>query len=197
MSATTDHSQITNHKPQMTNPIDIISEFYKPGSKAYGILVRHSEHVAQKALDAASKVSHLNPDLKFIEEAAMLHDIGIFMTDAPSLSCMGQHPYVCHGFLGRVILEKKGLPKHALVCERHVGVGVTVEDIKTRHLPLPIHDMIPISTEEQIVCYADKFFSKNRDSVVNEKSVEDIMRELSSYGHDKVTKFQSWAELFG
>ncbi|QTA87608.1 HD domain-containing protein [Desulfonema magnum] len=181
----------------MTNPIDIISEFYKPGSKAYEILVQHSEHVAQKALDAAAKVSHLNPDLKFIEEAAMLHDIGIFMTNAPGLGCTGQHPYICHGFLGRVILEKKGLPKHALVCERHVGVGITVKDIKARHLPLPVYDMVPISTEEQIVCYADKFFSKNRDSVASEKSVDDIKRELEPFGQDKITKFQSWRELFG
>ncbi|MDM8523621.1 HD domain-containing protein [Desulfococcaceae bacterium HSG8] len=178
----------------MLNPIDIIKEFYKQNSKAYRILVRHGELVARKALDVARGVSHLNPDLILIEEAAMLHDIGMFMTDTPSLGCFGEHMYVCHGYLGRVLLERKGLSEHAMVCERHVGVGITVEDIRKQHLPLPLYDMVPVSIEEQIVCYADKFFSKNSEK---EKSVEKITNRLALYGHDKVMKFQSWADMFG
>ena len=49
--------------------------------KTFEILLRHGEHVAQKAIDAAGKVPHLNPDINFIEEAAILHDIGIFKTN--------------------------------------------------------------------------------------------------------------------
>ncbi len=178
------------------NPLDIISEFYNPGSRTYEILMQHGELVAKKALDAAGRVAHLNPDLNFIEEAAMLHDIGIFLTNTPELWCTGEHPYVCHGFLGRKILEKNGLPEHALVCERHVGVGITAEDIKNYDLPLPKRDMLPISIEEQIICYADKFFSKAGNLVVKKKSVEDIKQSLKPYGHDKVMKFQSWVDLF-
>ena len=67
------------------DPIDILAEYYKPGSQAFDILVVHGEQVARKALAAAERVSHLKPDLEFIENAAMLHDIGIMETDTPQL----------------------------------------------------------------------------------------------------------------
>jgi len=179
------------------NPFDIIAEYYEPGSKAYDILVRHGEDVARKAVAVAGKVAHLNPDLEFIQEAAMLHDIAIFMTNTPELGCTGKYPYVCHGYLGRKLLENNELPKHALVCERHVGVGITAEDIKRHKLPLPERDMIPVSIEEQIICFADKFFSKNGLHAATEKPVPDVLRAIKQYGHDKLTTFLSWIQLFG
>jgi uncharacterized protein len=178
------------------NPIDIISEFYDSGSRAYKVLIQHGKQVANKAIEAAGKVPHLAPDLNFIREAAMLHDIGIFLTDTPELDCTGSYPYVCHGYLGRTILENKGLPAHALVCERHVGVGITAEDIKRHNLPLPERDMVPISIEEQVICFADKFFSKNGNMVANEKPVENILSNLERYGPDKAAYFQTWVQLF-
>lgn len=179
------------------NPVDIISEYYQPGSRVYDIVVRHGEDVARKAAVVAEKVLHLNPDLKFIREAAMLHDVAIFLTDSPKLDCRGPHPYVCHGYLGRELLESRNLPKHALVCERHVGIGITAEDVRKRRLPLPERDMIPLSIEEQIICYADKFFSKNGLRMETEKSPEEVLRSIEPYGRDKVAAFQSWLKLFG
>lgn len=178
------------------NPIDIIDKYYDRSAMAYEILICHGKHVAKKALDAAKNVSHLNPDLDFIRDAAMLHDIGIFLTNTPKLGCTGRHPYICHGYLGRNILEKKGMTKLALVCERHVGVGITPEDIRQYNLPLPERNMEPVSIEEQIICYADKFFSKNSNPGSKEKSAEDIKLVLEQYGHDKVAKFQSWIDMF-
>ena len=127
------------------NPLEIIAEFYEPGSEPFQILVKHGQQVANKAIDVAKRVPHLKPNLKFINEAAMLHDVGIFETNTPELGCSGKHPYVCHGYLGRKILAKKGLPQHALVCERHVGIGITAEEIKLNNLPLPQRDMVPIA----------------------------------------------------
>ena len=179
------------------NPLEIITKFYEPGSESFQILVKHGQQVANKAIDVAKRVPHLKPNLNFINEAAMLHDVGIFETNTPGLGCSGQHPYVCHGYLGRKILEKKGLSQHALVCERHVGIGITAEEIKLNNLPLPQRDMIPISIEEQIICFADKFFSKNGEMDRCEKSVEDILNMLRRYGPDKVIRFQKWMRLFG
>jgi uncharacterized protein len=56
--------------------------------------------------------------------------------------------------------------------------------------------MIPISIEEQIICYADKFFSKNGNVRVGEKSIPEIINNLSRYGPDKVERFESWAQMF-
>ena len=178
------------------NPVEIINDYYKPGSKAHDILVRHGEAVARKSVAVAWRVRHLNPDVEFIREAAMLHDIGIFLTRAPHLGCFGEYPYVCHGYLGRELLENQDLPKHALVCERHVGIGITTEEIRRRNLPLPQRDMIPVSIEEQIICYSDKFFSKKGLKTEKEESEKEVLRSLSPYGRDRVIAFKKWLQLF-
>lgn len=175
------------------NPIDILGEFYDPGSPTYRLLLHHGNQVAQKALEAARQVQHLKPDCDFIAEAAMLHDIGIFLTDAPSLGCHGTAPYVCHGYLGRELLEEKGLAKHGLVCERHVGAGITLEDIRRQKLPLPLREMVPVTLEEQIICFADTFFSKSKSA---EKSVDQIRKTLVKFGPEKVRRFNEWFHLF-
>ena len=179
------------------DPIKIIQKFYKVDSKSYKYLTEHGRAVAKKALEVAKKVPHLDPDLKFIEEAAMLHDIGIFLVDAPLIGCFGDKPYICHGYLGRKILEKEGFPKHALVCEKHVGVGLSIQDIERQNLPLPKRDMMPVSIEEEIICFADKFFSKSAEDLSKEKSVDEVRKEQLRFGEDKVKKIDEWLEKFG
>jgi uncharacterized protein len=178
-------------------PIDILARYYEPSSKAFRILKEHGELVAERALKAARQVGHLEPDLAFVETAAMLHDIGIFLTRSPGLDCHGSAPYVCHGILGRNILDALGMPRHGLVCERHVGAGISAEDVRRFNLPLPQRDMRPVTVEERIICYADKFFSKNGDGAPREKSVAEILASLRPYGADQVERFMGWVELFG
>lgn len=178
------------------NPLAILRKYYPPGSKSFDMLIRHSRLVAQKALETAGRVAHLNPDTKFIEEAAMLHDIGIFKTHAPDIGCNGAEPYIRHGVLGREILEKEGFPKHALVCERHIGVGITADEIKKAGLPLPERDMMPISLEEKIICFADKFFSKNPATLEMEKPLEKIIQLLKHHGESQVERFQALLKQF-
>lgn len=179
------------------DPEIILSEFYAPGSKTHDILVIHSKQVAEKALDIAINVKRLQPDMDFIRQAAMLHDIGIFMTDSPSLGCHGTHPYVAHGYLGRTLLEEKNLPRHALVCERHVGAGITEGDIKAYNLPLPVRDMLPLSLEEKIICVADKFFSKDEASRHEERSLDRVITVVKRYGDLNLERFMEWLDLFG
>lgn len=172
--------------------LKIIKKYYNPGSKEYRLLIAHSKKVTEKAIKIAEKVKYLNPDIVFIKEAAMLHDIGVFLTKEFG----GEKPYVCHGYLGREILEKESLSRHALVCERHVGVGITKEDIEKQNLPLPKKDMVPVSIEEKIICFSDKFFSKIEDETSKESSSEEIKKELSKFGEDKVKKFEELLKLF-
>lgn len=178
-------------------PLDIITRYYDPATKAFRILREHGELVAEKSLKAAGRVGHLKPGLAFIREAAMLHDIAIYLTDSPGIDCHGAEPYVRHGVLGRDILEALGMHRHGMVCERHVGVGISAEDIGRFNLPLPVRDMRPVTIEEQIICYADKFFSKNGGGASREKSIAEIVASLRPYGADKVERFMGWVELFG
>ena len=180
------------------DPKEILAEYYDRRSKTFEILVTHGEQVARKAIEAAEQVSYLKPDLDFIEKAAMLHDIGILETNSPGLGCRGKHSYICHGILGRQLLEKVGVSEYGLICERHVGVGISADDVRQFNLPLPPRDMLPISIEEQLICYADKFFSKNGSNgrKAEEKSVEQITRSLTRYGADKARRFQNWVKMF-
>ena len=176
------------------NPLDIIKKYYREGSDAYRILTIHSRSVADKALAIARMHPELNLDLPFIEEAAMLHDIGIFKCNAPEIDCHGDAPYICHGYLGAELLRAEGFPRHALVCERHTGTGLSLQMIEEQHLPVPHRDMRPVSWEEQIICFADKFYSKTH--LDREKQPEKIRKSLSKYGAATLSQFDEWYKLF-
>ncbi len=176
----------------------IIRKYFRPGTRGYRIYMEHARLVRDRALEVAERLKKrgLNPDMKFIEEAAMLHEIGTCMVHAPQIGCHGNRPYICHGYLGREILEKEGLPRHGLAAERHVGVGLAREEIAKRGLPLPRRDMVPQTLEEKIVAFADEFFSKTPTGWrVN--SIEDIKKKISGFGKEKVRIFEEWLEFFG
>jgi len=177
------------------NVVKIIEKYYEPDSKAYYFLIHHGMLVAKKALEIAERVKELNPDFKFIREAAMLHDIGICMTHSPKIGCYGFHPYISHGYLGREMLEKEGFFEHALVCERHVGVGLTIRDIEDNKFPLPKRDMQPVTLEEKIICFADKFYSKDEDSLTIEKPLWKVRQIVSRYGEDKLRMLDEWIKF--
>jgi len=176
----------------MINTTHIIKKYYDENSSLYKILIEHGISVAQKALEIAKKNPQENFDTIFVEEAAMLHDIGIYLTNAPDFFCFGEKPYVCHGYLGSEILQKERLPKHALVAERHTGTGISLEQILRKNLPLPHRDMQPISTEEKLICFADKFFSKTNPGV--ELPVDSIIKSLAKHGEKSVSTFKNWYE---
>jgi uncharacterized protein len=176
------------------DPLDIIYQYYRPESALAQLLIAHSRAVRDKALAIARGFADAKPDLKLIAEAAMLHDIGIIKTSAGRIGCHGTLPYICHGVEGRKMVERHGLPLHALVCERHVGVGITIKDIETRQLPLPLRDMVPVTLEETIICYADKYYSKTNG--IREKSVEAVIAQLTPYGPGKVRRFEQWRRCF-
>lgn len=160
------------------------------------ILMIHGRMVAGKVLSACAAVN-ADPDTRrMVIEAAYLHDIGVCQVDAPEIACHGTEPYIRHGVLGRGLLEAEGLQLHALICERHTGVGLTVKDITSQSLPLPVRDMTPETLAERIICYADLFFSKSPDRLEQEKSVDKIRKNLSKFGDDKVAIFDAWQREF-
>lgn len=180
----------------LMDALSVIEKYYDPGSEAYYYLVEHGKAVAGKALEIAARLSDLNPDLRFIEEAALLHDIGIFKTHFPKIGCFGASPYISHGYLGRELLENEGLTAHALVCERHVGVGLTIEDITNNLFPLPKRDMTPQSLEEKIVCFADKFYSKDKAAISSARPIVKARELVLRYGKDKLNTFDNWLDYF-
>ena len=172
----------------------VIDKYYSDNPPLKELLVLHSRLVADKALKVAAAHPELGLDVQFLEEASMLHDIGIFLTDAETIHCFGKHHYLCHGYLGADLLRSEGLPRHALVAERHTGTGLTLKQILERDLPVPHRDMIPESLEEKVVCFADKFYSKTRPT--EEKTVEQAIRSLEKFGPEGVEIFKGWCRQF-
>lgn len=178
-------------------PEDIIRKYYPEGSLDWNYLFIHSQKVTEAALRIALHNQTLNADREIIRWSAMLHDIGIFMTQAPEIGCTGPFPYLAHGYLGRELLEKEGLHEIAPVCERHIGVGITLRDIIAYNMPLPHREMVPVTIEEKIVCYADKFYSKSEKYLTTPKPIEQIRKKIRKYGEDKIAVFEEFVQLFG
>ncbi len=176
------------------DPLEVIRKYYSENSKAYPILVDHCRLVADKAIELALNHPELDIDMQFVEEAAMLHDIGVFLTHAPDIGCYGDQPYLRHGYLGSAIIHKEGFPRHALVCERHTGTGLTKEDIIGLEFPITPRDMRPVSLEEQLICFSDKFYSKSKPG--KEKTVEKVRVSMTKYGEHHVKRFDRWCEMF-
>ena len=173
---------------------DLIDLVYSNHPKARKVLVEHCRNVAELAKSIALRLRKTTDiDISFVEEAALLHDIGMIKTDIPKFYCGGTEPYIRHGVLGADLLRSVGLDRHALVCERHIGIGLSVHDILSQQLPLPTRDMRPQNIEEEIIAYADLFFSKTKP---RKKTPEEIRYSLSKYGEDKLIVFERWHSQF-
>ncbi len=179
----------------MKDPVKLLEKYCGSNHKLFEVLLKHSEAVTKKALSIAKRLKDVDEELVYY--GAMLHDIGVVYTYIPELNPDGKYPYIAHGYLGRQILEKEGMPRIGLFCERHIGVGITKEDIIKQNLPLPLRDMTPQTLEEKLVAFADKFFSKSPDGVVREKTVEEVLKNLARYGEEKVKTFKEWLKIFG
>jgi len=172
----------------------IIEKYYSEDDALRRLLLKHSRQVADRCLLIAKNHPELHADIPFLEEAAMLHDIGIRWCHAPSILCTGQEPYIRHGLIGGELLRREGYERHARVCERHTGTGITREQIERQQLPLPLADYEPETLEEQMVCYADKFYSKSRPNRM--LTVEQAAQNLEKFGHEGVEKFLEWSKKF-
>lgn len=179
----------------MIEPIELIDKYCEGNALLRQVLYIHSKMVAEKALRIAEQHPEMKLDKGFIYEAAMLHDIGIVCTDAPGIHCHGTEPYICHGICGGKILRAEGLPLHARVAERHTGTGLTALTIRQQGLPLPIRDYCPETLEEQLICYADKFFSKTHPEI--EKPYERARKSLAKFGEECLAVFDKWTLVFG
>lgn len=172
----------------------LIDKYYPEDSELRRIFLTHSIAVTCRALQICDRHPELGLDRAFVEEAAMLHDIGIFECYAPSICCHGKEPYLRHGIIGANLMRAEGYPRHARVCERHTGAGLTKEAIVSGNLPLPHQDYLPETLEEKVVCYADKFYSKTK--LKHERTLAEAERSIARFGDDGLERFKTWESMF-
>lgn len=156
--------------------VNLLKKYANSEENFRGVL-GHSKAVQKLALEIGKDVEGI--DLGFIKSASLLHDIGRFEYGP------GSKDAVKHGIAGAEILRKEGLPDYALVAERHLGAGISKEDIIEQGLELPAQDYIPISKEEKIITYADKLVFGDKIKKI-EDAVEKFSRELGEKAGRKV-----------
>lgn len=173
--------------------IDLINRYYEGAPELKNVLLTHSKQVCDRALSIVDMHPEWEVDRQFIIEASMVHDIGIIYCNAPKIYCFGPHTYIEHGYLGAELLRAEGYDRHALVAERHTGSGITMEQVIREDLPIPVQDYVPVSLEEKIICYADKFYSKSH--LGEEIAMPKIRYNIWKYGHDAVLRWDQLVEL--
>lgn len=206
----------------------LVHRYYPEDNALRRMLLHHSRQVCARALQIVERHPELGANRYLVEAGSMLHDIGIFLTDAPGIHCHGTAHYMLHGSLGAQLLrnEAEQLKEEkrqelqlqevelqevqlqevqlqeelhfyealARICERHTGTGLTRQTIIERGLPDPHQDLLPETIEEQIICYADKFYSKSH--LERERTIPQTLQSLEKFGDEGVEKFRHWTELF-
>ena len=118
----------------------IIHKYVPPESFVYRVYIPHVSLVTAKALRIAKKLGLSHEQAIFIEEAAMLHDIGIVRVKRYSPSSDGDLPYLCHASVGREILEHEESENHSYRTE-------TDDDDKCigehRYYAILCHELLP------------------------------------------------------
>ncbi len=176
------------------NPLEIIYKYYPDDNALRRLLIHHSQQVEKKALEVCSKHPELHLNEKLLRDGAMLHDLGIFLTDAPGIHCHGHFNYLLHGMLGAELMRREGREDLARICERHTGTGMTRQAFRDHGVEPPATDLCPETLEEQVICYADKFFSKSHPE--RERTVEETVKSLEKFGDKGVEIFRKWVEQF-
>lgn len=174
---------------------------WNPDARCAEILQIHSNHVWKLAERLALQSPYADAiDYRFLQEACMLHDCGIVYVHAPSIYCFGTEPYIKHGVLGANYLrrvDKKRYARAARVCERHIGTGLTAEEILKSGLPLEPKTLLPETLEEKLVCYADNFYSKDPSRLTVQKSFEHVADAVARFGQGPLERLMQLKDLFG
>lgn len=135
---------------------------------SYQIVYEHSVRVWRLACDITSHLEGV--DYSLLYRACLLHDVGRLYHPPHSAQA------IRHGLTGAEILFSEGLYPEAKAAERHIGVGITAEDVLHQGLPLPVADYVPRTGLEHIVAHADNLDGKG---IRDERDVEErFAREL-------------------
>ncbi|MDF1497737.1 MAG: HD domain-containing protein [Patescibacteria group bacterium] len=165
---------------------------YSNSVEDFEIIVNHGLDILGESLKIIQrKKLYKEVDFDLIVSGCILHDIGTFKY-LKNFNKF-QKNYIDHGIIGGKILREEGFKKEALVAERHIGSGLSMNYIIKNNIPLPKKDFLPISLEEKIICYADKFYSKSGKI----DTLESIKKEMKGFGKEPFERFLELEKMFG
>jgi len=116
-------------------------------------------------------------DVKLVEIASLLHDVGRSVTHD-----------VRHGVLGGALARANGFDERIVrIIEAHVGAGIPADEAE--EIGLPRRDFMPKTIEEKIVAYADKLM-KGKKRVEVDEVLEEFSKTLGA-NHPALNRFRN------
>jgi len=160
------------------DPLQVLAK-HAPDASSYRKVHEHSARVWCLARDMTRHMETF--DFSLLQRACLLHDVGRLL-HPPKTSLA-----IRHGIAGAEILRGEGLHEEARVAERHIGTGITAEDVLAQHLPIPVTDWVPRTAVELVVAHADNLDGKG---IRDERDVEErFARELGEQARRKARAF--------
>lgn len=169
---------------------------YAQNENILNIVWIHSQIIKEIAVLICKdlKQNHqIEVDVELVKVGALIHDIGFY-------KCFDKHltkteDKIKHGQFGYEIFKKEKvsetISRFALT---HIGTGITKKHIKNQNLPLKKIDQIPITLEEEIVCYSDIFHSKHKDSF---NTFEKISKKWKNISDEEIIVLNRFRIKFG
>lgn len=172
--------------------IEALHRKYAPNEQLFELVFAHCKIVLEIADHLLQRKQHnLNYDL--VKTGALAHDIGAYTFFALEKE-EGEKLYYKHAFEGANILRKENYPDEVCnLVEHHLGVGLPKEEIIERKLELPVKDFLPLTIEERLVLYADKFHSKTPKF----NTYVSYMQFTAQFGEEAQKRFKALSEEFG
>ena len=168
----------------------------KHSARFLDLVWTHGEIVAEIAKQFIENLREQNVFVneELVTAGALMHDIGVYFVEFEDLNPDSTNKYICHGTIGMAKALEVGISMElARFCGHHTGVGITKNDIETMDLPLEHKDFIPVTIEEEIVAYSDRFHSKDPRFL----SYEEIEQQMSKIGEDKKYILERYKTKFG
>ena len=173
------------------NQIIALHKKYARNEKLLQIFFQHCEIVADIALWCAENVSE-KVDKQRLRAACLLHDIGSYMLTDESGDIDTDY-YQLHGLLGAAILRDENIDNR--VCEAvrtHQMLINTLTIVEKVQRTKPSSDDKPQSIEAELLCYADRFHSK-QPIFNSEEFLQSFLKDLPREN----TVYESMKKRFG
>ena len=170
---------------------------YSVDKKGFDIVLEHVLAVKNVSLIIAKEIKKRKHkvDLDLIKTGSLLHDIGRFKYPP------WNKKMIRHGYWGGQILRKEGLLKEAKIAERHLGAGISKEEIIKGKLHLPKKDFLPKTIEEKIIAYVDNMIFQDRLGKFTEvadkfKGLSLSVKKRLAQLHNEIEKLRGGTQKF-
>ncbi len=148
---------------------------YSTNQESFKRVLAHARAVQKVALRIAKGIPDI--DINYIKIGSLLHDIGRFQAKKTET----------HGIVGAEILRKEGLSEYATIAERHLGAGISKQDIEEQQIGLPLKDYMPLTKEEKIITHADNLIRGDKE-IQTDQAVDRYRSELGDKVAEKIRR---------